>query len=1141
MKKKWLIIVILLFLTIGISFAAENDYQTLRTFMSAKMYGEAYNELMQRELTGLKLDSKLKSLKVDLLDRTYDKLLKQAKVSPDDATLFTILADIAFQKGDLDRATNYISTAISNEGKAITNYTFAKILFRKGNISQAFEQMSIVLQEMPHSTVVFNDFQFLYTCKQYGVNTAKKLSQDSSFIERATPIADEDEKLEVPQSPFSNDPTPTTDSPDFSNYNLVKNKKTDESDTDFSDNDEVGDELEELSKIDVSSDQEKDEDNELTSKLNEKSLDEDDDKVGNKGDDIDSSLSDDFEISDSNDSIKEPEKKLVIKSEDNNEKKDIVEDDNQDPELKKMELAASLFASAQAKFKDGNLENALTNLKELEKIDPNYEGKEKLKLKIKYIIDLRKRYKEAKKEFEKEDFDDYEQARKVFIEAYNFNPKEFYEAPFYIGKCYAYKEDPDFDQALKYYNMIIDDSDVDPEMNRDLKWEKLIILYDQKQDYEEANELFNYFLNEEETYAKKQPDFKRYRYGLWLKLYKIPIIIVTVITFIIIITVFLLQFMPDIALLKGEPVPNSQNALSKGNYKKAISIAEKALIKKQPIQIDRLLREVLVQAYFNTGDFEKCQFHAKTILKNFPDNQIAWSHLSKAAVQAQDTSNEAVRMYEDMYRNDPSRKDLLPLLASSYINNKDTSPSAMDILVQYHEMQPDDAKAILALAECYIKNRIMSQDTIPILNDALKLDDKVEYRELLARTFSKCELYEEASRECITLLNRNINNIGIHVVYTSSMKKLNQIPKAIAQYKDFIKENPGNNQLVEILDGLKKEVGDVSSPVDDVNSMTDSLGLPGMDIESNEANSEESIPSDLPSIDENFLKSPIQNTNSEAISEPVSEPVSEPSTPIPDFIASSNLNSQETTDTTTNNNSASTEDVASIDLPNLPDGIQTLNPFAENYEQTGNLPPFSENTPDSNDLSTENDSLFDGFDTEELPEELGGTSRAPIESSSSLDSIVNGFSDIASSNDFALPPSVEKTVTSMPSNGAFDLQKKIEDAKLLSYKGEWDNIINILSPEFASVRNKEAGMLLIEAWIGKEQPEMALEIIEALDIDPEMMGEDIKEALYNTAIALENNKKYSQALKLYDKICNADINYKDAFDRSDKLYVKIKG
>ena len=167
MKKNWLILFIIVLFS-GICYADNGDYQTLRTFMSAQMYGEAYNELMQRELSGLMLDSKLRSLKIDLLERTNIKLQKQAKVSPDDAAIFTILADIAFQKGDYDRASMYIGTALSNNGKAMANYVSAKILFRKGNISQAFDQMSKVLEAMPESPVVFNDFQFLYNCKQYG-------------------------------------------------------------------------------------------------------------------------------------------------------------------------------------------------------------------------------------------------------------------------------------------------------------------------------------------------------------------------------------------------------------------------------------------------------------------------------------------------------------------------------------------------------------------------------------------------------------------------------------------------------------------------------------------------------------------------------------------------------------------------------------------------------------------------------------------------------------------------------------------------------------------------------------------------------------------------------------------------------------
>ena len=104
----------------------------------------------------------------------------------------------------------------------------------------------------------------------------------------------------------------------------------------------------------------------------------------------------------------------------------------------------------------------------------------------------------------------------------------------------------------------------------------------------------------------------------------------------------------------------------------------------------------------------------------------------------------------------------------------------------------------------------------------------------------------------------------------------------------------------------------------------------------------------------------------------------------------------------------------------------------------------------------------------------------------------------------------------------------------------WDEVIDLLSPEFATERNKEAGLLLVDAWLGSKKPELALEIIQTLDIDPEMMTDKIKDAMYRTAEGLELAKKYKDALHMYDTICNADINYKDAFDRSDRLYSKIK-
>ncbi len=1080
MKRFLFFIVFALFVS-RVVLADNADYSTLRTFMSAQMYGEAYNELMQRELSGMALDSKLKSLKIDLLERTNQKLQKQAKVSPDDATIFTILADIAFQKGDYDRASMYISTAISNNGKAMTNYVFAKILFRKGNISQAFDQMSKVLEAMPESPVVFNDFQFLYNCKQYGVATAKKITKDCNFLVRSTPIAYDGDELAVPVSPFDNDPTETADAPDFSDYNTASKNQKEESYDTFNDNEDNSDnDLDDLINIDDNSEKDnfnKDNTNKEPVKEIAKFSEENTEKkqeekakpeIKKQPTPSEDSFDDDFDFD-----IDEPEpksKQKEIKIVSNEKNKDESEED---PELEARSKAESLLASARAKYKNGDYELASSNIEQLKKEFPGiYDKKEveDLNRKIDFEINLRKRYKEAKIDYDNGDF---EKSVRVFEEAYNRAPKEFPEAPFYIGRCHTLTNPPDYEKALYYFNIILGDKDLNSELKRDILWTKLEIYYDQLEDYQEADEIFDYFLKDEYEFAKNQEGFYKYYYGIKIHKYKILIISIIAIIGILVIVVFVLQFMPDLALIGGDPLKKAKKALDEGNLEKAIKYAEKALQKKQPIQLDRQLREILVEAYFSLENFEQSQFHAKTILKDFPENNIAWGYLAKASLAIKDTSHEAVKMYENIYKNDPSRKEILPILAHYYSDNNDSSEWAISIMQDYHHDFPEDKAIIIALAEGYVKNRTMNEEVVPILNDAIKLKDKIEYRELLARTFSKCGLFEEAARECVTVLKRNINNIGIHVVYTSSMKKLKQTAKAIAQYKEFIETNPGNNQLIEILNGLKQEEGDTTTVVDEVPSVIDDLGMPGMDELNDSYNNQQS------------------------------------SVPVPDFLA-------------TNNNQANVPSPPKAEensgFQALPDDIQTLNPFSDN------------------------DALFDGFDTEELPEELGGTSRAPLETSKSLDSLIDDFN--MSNNAFINEPSSDNNMSSFSPNiggNTLEIGKKINEARDLAVLNKWNEIIELLSPEFASERNKEVGMLLIEAWLRTGKPEMALEIIQALDFDPEMMSEEIKDVMYRTAMALENNKKYSEALKLYDIICNADINYRDAFDRSDRLYVKMKG
>lgn len=181
-----LCLLIIVLTAVNISVASE-EFVTLKKFLSARMYGEAYNELLRQELLKDEFDPRLEKLRKDLLDRTAERLSRQSRINPDDPAIFMILADISFHKGNLDQASSYISKALSNRAGPVANYIFAKILFRRGNIAQAFDQMGTVLENMPDSPVVFDDFQFLYACKSYGIATAKKNQQKHQLCETGNP------------------------------------------------------------------------------------------------------------------------------------------------------------------------------------------------------------------------------------------------------------------------------------------------------------------------------------------------------------------------------------------------------------------------------------------------------------------------------------------------------------------------------------------------------------------------------------------------------------------------------------------------------------------------------------------------------------------------------------------------------------------------------------------------------------------------------------------------------------------------------------------------------------------------------------------------------------------------------------------
>lgn len=1030
--------------------AQNQDYVTLRKFLSARMYGEAYMELLRNELARDEFDPKLEKLKSDLLERTEKRLLKQAKINPDDPAIFTILADINFHSGKLDQAAKFADQALKNRSGPLANYVFAKILFKRGNISQAFDQMGNVLEAMPDSPVVFADFQFLYSCKSYGVATAKKIVKNTNFLKRATPIAGDSNIAEIPESPFENDPTtPPEVIPAPGDGTDVADLPDDISGATIDNPDSTSDQP-----ID------------------------------------DAPLPDENQISDLPDLPDQPgddfpdiERPVPMAGIGDGEEPDSPQQPEpvkEDPEKESIKKAEYWLEQANKQFANRNYDDAKLNLEKALELYPGVTGKDETKAKLEAKFDLFKRYKEARALFDQEK---YEQALPTIEEAYAEEPARFKEAPFYIGKIYLLKPEPERETALKFLDIVLKDENLDPLFRRDIEWTKLEILYELER-YEDANLIFKQFEEKELDFAKNQSDYRELKYGIWYQLNKFWVHVGLGIMGLLFMIVFILQLLPAITLAFLKPENVARRSFEKGNFNKAASMAEKALGKKQPVQIEREMLEILVKSHFEMRNFVKCQDFAKEILEKFPGNHIAWGYLAKASIACNDSSSEAIAMYEAIYRENPENAEYLQILARHYAKTKNYTVEAMGILFTYYQTGTDEPEIVLGMAEGYVQNRSMGNEVIAILEEALKHQDRIEFRELLARNYAKAGRYADASRECLRVLDENLNNMGIHVVYSSSMKKLNMLDEAVKQYESFLQRSPGNAQLTEILTGLKKDVS-VSHSTNNEASDESFHELP------------DELPMDeLPAPDLAMPQFSPEEIDIEGFVEPPPEGFAideEASIPLPDFLK--------------NEPPPAIDSDSLADMAIEPGELPELDPFAES------------------------DSLLDEFATE-LPEELGGpgnsVSGAPVDLSSYA----------ADPTDLAAEPAPPAKARKETSEGSF---AQISKARELSGRKKWQEVIELLNPIYASERNQEVGLLLANALLETKEAIMAMEIIETLDIDPELMSDQIKDVLYRTGLALESTKKYDEALRMYDLICGVDINYRDAFDRSDKIYSQKKG
>lgn len=1048
--------------------AASADYTTLKKYISARMFSEAYFELMRCELQNKEEDPKLTKLRKDLLKPVHDEAVKRARITPDDPKVRIILGDIEFHAGRYDAAVQHLTQALGRNPGALGHYTLAKVFFAKGRMAQSFDQLEKALQIDPSSEVLFDDFQFLYNAKNYGLASAKRLTGKAGFPRRATPVAAESAAPTLPDNPFENDPTAPPDVP-------LPPEPQPEPDL--------------LHTAGVPT---------PPVRPGKPPLPDEPEFPGS--DEPDFPASSEAQLPD------EPPPVITIAT--------APEVASEDPERKKMKDADYWFDQAKRKFSDGKYDEAETTLKKAVGMFSGLPGREELQAKIDAKKELDKRYKTAVGLYQSEKYDI---ALPDILKAYEEEPDKYAEAVFYLGKIYVLGSKRDLRKAREYFEKFQSLPNCAPELSRDVDWVMIGILTDDQQ-YEEAYRRFNEFVEREREYAENQSTYTKLRWTLFYQNHTTEFWAGLGIFAAAFIFVFILMIAPALNLFIFDPVKKATAALEAGQTEKAVRIADDALRQRNiPIQTLRLLLEISVQGHYTLKNYFKCQENARHLLQEFADNPIGWKYLAKSYLETNTSSDEAITLYETQYKNDPGRTEFLPILCKYYASQKQYTADGMEIMYAFYQVQPTNRDNVKALAEAYVQSKRMGDEVVTILQEAVKISpDNDGYRELLARNFSKKGMYAEAARECLQVLSKNINNMGIHVVYTTCMKKMNMLDEAVLQYEEFLRRHPGNPQLTEIVTGLRKELEqatrspDTLSGVDELSPFSDEMIAPEFP----------SLPAEpvLPAIPSesdirNFVEPPPEGFDA-----------SDASTPLPDFLK---LGGQEQASDTGRPRAT-------------PSAIPPMEPE----------PQFPTEIPEDTLPQTasrqEGPSIADFIADIQIPKEPepGMKSVDDILSMPTLDPFAAQGLDGADLQDdlgMASPEAPKPSPAVVPKQAAGDgFAKELEEARQKASQKKWDDVVTILAPAFASRRSQDIGLLLADAYVHLKKTSLAREIIETLELDREMMSDPLKDQLYRIGVAFENAGETDGALLIYDMICNVDINFRDTFDRSDKLYATLK-
>lgn len=156
---------------------------------------------------------------------------------------------------------------------------------------------------------------------------------------------------------------------------------------------------------------------------------------------------------------------------------------------------------------------------------------------------------------------------------------------------------------------------------------------------------------------------------------------------------------------------------------------------------------MLAEAYLRTSNPQKAYEISNNLLKKDSRNANARRIAGEACLQLSDTSPAGLEYIQGLLKIDGTRKPVINFLARTYMQNKADHKMAQDYISEYISINPGDTEAIAYLADTYIKRQTYNQQSIKVIEKAIRVAPEVpDYYQAIIENFRKIDNPSEAQK-----------------------------------------------------------------------------------------------------------------------------------------------------------------------------------------------------------------------------------------------------------------------------------------------------------------------------------------------------------------------------------------------------------